>query len=186
MGSDHNRWPSGADPRPQPIRQQRLWQHSHRRTPARCLACSRSPSPCRVLMFCHGNTPSALNPLATAQANQTQQAVDPLLGGGTGPIEGRPPGAIWAHQRLLSSRRRSRMRRHKPAPRPTLVYNPQVPSSLNSGIDPATPIPLKFHPELANAERQLGMDFQRNHSAQAGDGHVRRTDPVPSSQRAAG
>jgi FtsP/CotA-like multicopper oxidase with cupredoxin domain len=26
------------------------------------------------------------------------------------------------------------------------VYNPTVPSTLNSGINPATPIPLKFHP----------------------------------------
>src|SRR6478672_13419916 len=42
--------------------------------------------------------PTALNPLAQASSNQTQQAVDPLLGGGTGPIEGRPPGATWAHQ----------------------------------------------------------------------------------------
>ncbi|OAI57531.1 hypothetical protein AYO50_00150 [Acidobacteria bacterium SCGC AG-212-P17] len=41
---------------------------------------------------------SVLNPAPTAQANTTQQPVDPLLGGGTGPIEGRPPGAIWAHQ----------------------------------------------------------------------------------------
>ncbi|HEY2171957.1 MAG TPA: multicopper oxidase domain-containing protein, partial [Candidatus Angelobacter sp.] len=28
------------------------------------------------------------------------------------------------------------------------TYNPQVPSSLNSGINPATPIPLKFHPSM--------------------------------------
>src|SRR5436305_11387978 len=39
---------------------------------------------------------STLNPAPTAQANQPQQAIDPKLGGGFGPIEGRPPGAIWA------------------------------------------------------------------------------------------
>ena len=33
-----------------------------------------------------------LTPTPTAESNQTQQPVDPILGGGTGPIEGRPPG----------------------------------------------------------------------------------------------
>ena len=41
-----------------------------------------------------------LTPVPQAEANQTQQPVDPALGGGTGPIEGRPPGPIWAHQRF--------------------------------------------------------------------------------------
>src|SRR5262249_39914291 len=40
------------------------------------------------------------DPFPTAMANQTQRPVDPLLGGGTGPIEGRPPGDVWAHQRF--------------------------------------------------------------------------------------
>src|SRR5919112_96027 len=43
---------------------------------------------------------AALTPAPTAQSNQTQQPVDPALGGGTGPIEGRPPGPIWAHQQF--------------------------------------------------------------------------------------
>src|SRR5262249_32581383 len=41
-----------------------------------------------------------LTPVPQAQANQTQQPVDSALGGGTGPIEGRPPGPVWAHQRF--------------------------------------------------------------------------------------
>src|ERR1700720_3392052 len=41
---------------------------------------------------------TALTPTPQAQANQTLQPVDPALGGGFGPVEGRPPGAIWAHQ----------------------------------------------------------------------------------------
>src|SRR3954451_24530088 len=44
----------------------------------------------------------ALNPAPTAQANTTQMPLDPTLegvrAGDTGPIEGRPPGPIWAHQ----------------------------------------------------------------------------------------
>ena len=52
------------------------------------------------------NAVSTLNPAPQAQSNQTQQPVDPNLVGGqtglTGPIEGRPPGANWAHQRICS------------------------------------------------------------------------------------
>jgi manganese oxidase len=74
---------------------------------------------------------STLSPAPTAQSNQTLQAVPAVLGGGFGPIEGRPQVAIEASQAQA---------------RANTVYNPQVPSSLNSGINPANPIPLKFHP----------------------------------------
>src|SRR5215472_12205733 len=50
------------------------------------------------------NPLTAFTPTPTAQANTTQQPVDPALVGGqtglTGPIEGRPPGPNWAHQRF--------------------------------------------------------------------------------------
>src|SRR5437868_3066090 len=39
----------------------------------------------------------ALNP-PTEYSNQTPQQVAPELGGGWGPIEGRPPGPMWSHQ----------------------------------------------------------------------------------------
>src|SRR4051812_4605964 len=44
------------------------------------------------------NPVSTLNPAPTEQSTQTQHPVAPALGGGTGPIEGRPPGPVWAHQ----------------------------------------------------------------------------------------
>src|SRR5256886_3862063 len=48
------------------------------------------------------NPISALSPAPTAQANTTQQllntALEGVRPGDTGPIEGRPPGPIWAHQ----------------------------------------------------------------------------------------
>jgi FtsP/CotA-like multicopper oxidase with cupredoxin domain len=40
------------------------------------------------------------NPICTEQANQTPVACAPELGGGFGPMEGRPPGPDWAHQRF--------------------------------------------------------------------------------------
>ena len=36
-----------------------------------------------------------LTPAPTEESNQTQQVCDTLLGGGFGPIEGRPPGPMW-------------------------------------------------------------------------------------------
>src|SRR2546423_4325794 len=43
-------------------------------------------------------TLDTLTPGPTCEANQTLQDVHPMLGGGQGPIEGRPPGQMWAHQ----------------------------------------------------------------------------------------
>src|SRR5204863_401417 len=45
------------------------------------------------------NAVSSLTPYPQAYANETLMPVDRLLGGGYGPIEGRPPGSVWAHQR---------------------------------------------------------------------------------------
>ena len=98
------------------------------------------------------NAVSTLNPAPQAQANQTQQPVDPLLVGGqkglTGPIEGRPPGTIWAHQRFSQFTPQVAIEVTTKGATTNTTYNPGVPSSLNSGINPATPIPLKFHPGL--------------------------------------
>jgi FtsP/CotA-like multicopper oxidase with cupredoxin domain len=93
------------------------------------------------------NEVSGLNPLPTAEANQTQQVVDPKLGGSTGPIEGRPPGRIWAHQRFAEHYPKVAVEVTQAPATTNLTYNPGVPSSLNSGIVPAAPIPLTFHPQ---------------------------------------
>ncbi|HEU5415924.1 MAG TPA: multicopper oxidase domain-containing protein [Candidatus Angelobacter sp.] len=89
-----------------------------------------------------------LTPIPTAESNQTQQPVDPLLGGGTGPIEGRPPGPIWAHQQFNLFPPRVSIEMSQAQAQTNTVYNPAVDSQFNSGINPATPIPLKFHPGL--------------------------------------
>jgi FtsP/CotA-like multicopper oxidase with cupredoxin domain len=94
------------------------------------------------------NPVSSLSPLPTKEANQTQQAVPAILGGGTGPIEGRPPGPIWAHQDWDVRPPLVAVEATQEGATTNAVYNPTVPSSLNSGIDPAAPIPLKFHPGM--------------------------------------
>jgi FtsP/CotA-like multicopper oxidase with cupredoxin domain len=91
---------------------------------------------------------SVLNPAPTAQANTTQQPVDPALGGGTGPIEGRPPGPIWAHQQFSQLPPVIAIQATMEGAKTNNVYNPDVPSLQNSGINPATPIPFQFHPGL--------------------------------------
>ncbi len=90
--------------------------------------------------------PGFLNPAPTAQANTTQRPVPAVLGGGTGPIEGRPPGPIWAHQRFDTLPPHIAVEVTQEGAKTNTVYDPGVPSSLNSGINPAAPIPLKFHP----------------------------------------
>jgi len=88
-----------------------------------------------------------LNPVPTALSNQTQQAVPAILGGGTGPIEGRPPGDTWAHQLFTRFPPQITMEAtQKGNTGPNSTYNPGVPSSLNSDINPATPIPITDPP----------------------------------------
>ena len=105
------------------------------------------------------NAVSTLNPAPTAQANQTQQPVDPKLVGGqtglTGPIEGRPPGAAWAHQRFSQFPPQVAVEITTKPVGTNTTYNPAVTSDLNSGINPATPVPPKFHPNFPaqNANR---------------------------------
>jgi manganese oxidase len=86
----------------------------------------------------------------TAQANQTQQPLDPALVGGqtglTGPIEGRPGGPIWAHQGFDKFPPQIAVEMSQAQAQTNTVYNPTVASTLNSGIDPTAAIPLKFHP----------------------------------------
>jgi manganese oxidase len=94
------------------------------------------------------NPVSSLNPLPSAMANQTQQAVPSMLGGGTGPIEGRPPGTIWAHQRFNEYPPAVAIEAYQAPATTNYSYNPGVTSSLNSGIAPNQSIPLVFHPSM--------------------------------------
>ncbi len=94
----------------------------------------------------------ALNPTPTAQANQTQQPVDPLLVGGkhglTGPIEGRPPGPIWAHQRFSQFTPQVQLNVTVADTSPNHVYSPGVAAQFNSGVAANTTIPDAFNPNF--------------------------------------
>jgi FtsP/CotA-like multicopper oxidase with cupredoxin domain len=94
------------------------------------------------------NPVSSLNPAPTEQSNQTQQACNPALGGGFGPIEGRPPGSLWAHQGFTDFPPQVAVEISTEGAKTNVSYNPGVPRQLNSGIDPAVPIRPRFHPGL--------------------------------------
>src|SRR5262245_13668017 len=103
------------------------------------------------------NAVSTLNPAPTAKSNQTRQLLNPALVASYpttgdpnfdnfGPIEGRPPGDIWAHQGFAQYPPRVAVEASQEGAKTNTTYNPGVASNYNSGINPATPIPLKFHP----------------------------------------
>jgi hypothetical protein len=94
------------------------------------------------------NPVSSLNPAPQAEANQTQQPVPASLGGGTGPIEGRPPGPIWAHQQFNLLPPNVAISATMEGAKVNNVYNPGVASNFNSGIDPTVPVNPRFHPGL--------------------------------------
>jgi FtsP/CotA-like multicopper oxidase with cupredoxin domain len=110
------------------------------------------------------NPVSSLNPTPTAMANQTQQPVDPALVGGqtglTGPIEGRPPGSIWAHQRFTQFPPQVAIEMSQLGAAANTSYNPGVPSNMNSGIDPTQPVPAAFHPKLPVQQSNSLWTFQ--------------------------
>jgi FtsP/CotA-like multicopper oxidase with cupredoxin domain len=92
--------------------------------------------------------PACLTPAPTAEANTTLKPVDPRLGGGMGPVEGRPPGPVWAHQRFNEFPPAVAFEMTQASACTNYVYNPDVPSSLNCGIEPTHGQPLRFHPQL--------------------------------------
>jgi len=95
---------------------------------------------------------AALTPAPTVQANTTQQLLNPALEGvvkgDKGPIEGRPPGPIWAHQEFARFPPKVLHNVTQEGAKVNAAYNPGVASQFNSGINAATPFPPRFHPNL--------------------------------------
>jgi FtsP/CotA-like multicopper oxidase with cupredoxin domain len=91
---------------------------------------------------------STLDPAPMVEANQTPHPVPAILGGGTGPVEGRPPGPIWAHQQfnLFPPHITVEVTQAGAVINPT--HDPGVASTLNSGIDPTQPCRPCFHPAM--------------------------------------
>jgi mono/diheme cytochrome c family protein len=102
---------------------------------------------------------SWLDPAPTEQANTTMQLLDPALVASYpttgnpavdyyGPIEGRPPGALWAHQRWDHFFPSVAIEVTQEGAKDNTSYNPGVVDNLNNGFNRGSTIPLKFHPGL--------------------------------------
>src|SRR5467141_3340959 len=98
------------------------------------------------------NAIGTLNPARTAQANTTQQllntALEGVRPGDKGPIEGRPPGPIWAHQEFTRFAPAISIEATQEGAKANTVYNPGVASTFNSGIVATNPFRPRFHPNL--------------------------------------
>jgi manganese oxidase len=91
---------------------------------------------------------STLTPAPTREANTTPQPVPAELGGGFGPVEGRPPGPIWAHQQWDLFPPKVAVEVTQEGAKANLVYDPGVSSALNSGIARTAAFAPRFHPDL--------------------------------------
>jgi FtsP/CotA-like multicopper oxidase with cupredoxin domain len=94
------------------------------------------------------NAMATMNPAPTELSNQTLQAIDTALGGGMGPVEGRPPTAVWAHQGFTDFPPAIAVEVTMEGAKVNTSYNPGVSQALNSQINPALPFPPRFHPKL--------------------------------------
>jgi len=87
----------------------------------------------------------------TKESNQTLQQVDPELGGGRGPIEGRPPGPMWAHQKWEQFQPQVAVEVSQMGNKgPNTSYNPGVSSYAQKLLDiaPGSELALRFHPSM--------------------------------------
>jgi FtsP/CotA-like multicopper oxidase with cupredoxin domain len=92
---------------------------------------------------------STLNPAPTAAANTTARPVPDVLGGGFGPIEGRPPGPDWAHQNFnIFGGPKVAVEAFQGGAQNNDTYVPGVTSAFNSGVDQTTPCRPCFHAGL--------------------------------------
>src|SRR3989475_4012566 len=95
------------------------------------------------------NAVSVLSPAPTAQANTTKQllnaALEGVRPGDMGPIEGRPPGPIWAHQEFTKFAPKISIEATQEGAKGNTVYNPGVASGFNSGINAAASFRPTFH-----------------------------------------
>jgi FtsP/CotA-like multicopper oxidase with cupredoxin domain len=91
---------------------------------------------------------TTLSPAPTAESNQTLRRVDDALGGGMGPIEGRPPGSLWAHQGFSRFPPAVAIEVAQEGARVNSTYDPGCGSLQNSGIGAGQSCRPCFHPDL--------------------------------------
>ena len=108
--------------------------------------------PRRPFAFSQPGIPGTLNPDPTEAANTTPQRLNPALVGGRtdqfGPIEGRPPGADWAHQEFRRFPPRIAIEVTQEGAKTNLEYDADCDEQFNSGVRRGALCPPCFHPGL--------------------------------------
>ena len=107
----------------------------------------------------HRNPMSSLTPAPTVEANGTLQAVPAVLGGGMGPIEGRPPGPVWAHQKFDKHPPKVAVEVWQKGAEICNDYYPGVDSRLNCGIDPKAAVDPCFHHSMPYQNKESFWTF---------------------------
>jgi FtsP/CotA-like multicopper oxidase with cupredoxin domain len=102
---------------------------------------------------------TSLTPAPTEESNQTLQPCHPLLGGGMGPIEGRPPGPMWAHQGFQRFPPAVAIELAQEGAKVNATYNPGCDSRHNSGVGAGTSCEPYFHPGLAHQDARALWTF---------------------------
>ena len=92
--------------------------------------------------------PGNLSPLPTLEANTTKQTLNPMLGTGKGPIEGRPPGPMWAHQGFTRFPPKIAIEVTQEGAKDNTAYFPGCDPIQNSRVDPTVSCRPCFHPDL--------------------------------------
>jgi FtsP/CotA-like multicopper oxidase with cupredoxin domain len=108
----------------------------------------------------------ALTPAPMRTANLTQQLLDPRLpgvtAGQTGPIEGRPHGEVWAHQRWNEFLPQIGFDVTQEGAKRNTTYNPQVPPRLNSNIPAGQQFDVQFYQDANFPIQQLNSVWTFN------------------------
>jgi manganese oxidase len=95
----------------------------------------------------------------TCESNPMLQPVAPELGGGWGPIEGRPPGPMWAHQNWNALPPKVAVEVSQMGAAVNSAYNPCVASTLNSGLAPKQTLYPRFHPNMPDQDPRAMWTF---------------------------
>ncbi|MGJ7582821.1 multicopper oxidase family protein [Variovorax sp. RHLX14] len=106
---------------------------------------------------------TSLSPTPQQLANVTKtKVVGPDGIAVDGPMEGRPPGALWAHQGWDKFAPRIAVEQWQRGARNCDDYRPGVDSFFNCGIDPKTSVKPCFHPKMAVQSEQSLWTFSGN------------------------
>jgi FtsP/CotA-like multicopper oxidase with cupredoxin domain len=126
------------------------------------------------------NPMTAFSPTPMRTANLTLQVLDPrlpgVIKGEQGPIEGRPPGEIWAHQRWDQFLPQIGFNVTQEGAKRNTTYNPGVPANLNSDIPAGQAFDVQFHPKFPI--QQLNSVWTFNGTVPPKLGQVRYGEPV--------